>query len=606
MKNSLRLALIVLALLTAVGLTVWLTGYREVPDEPGRACLARRIDGVVPLTSGTTIWLLPLFEEIVTYDLGLQQLRRELPLECADGRVTLELLVELELEPATAVLLVEALGADYDDALVELAVETLAPATAELTRAEIYGPRRRELVKRLSDSLSAATDGLEPTVALPTLLEAEPPLEPPAERRVIVLGIDALDDKLLADFTAAGWLPNFSRLLAGGYSAVLDSEAPYYSPVIWSTIGTGLSAAEHGVTDFTLPDGAGDRRPVTANDRRAPTYWEIAAEAGLPPLTVSWFASWPAGEIPVGVTLSSYAWEPRYTRVYEPTDDFTALPRRTWPEGLMDEINAAVVAEPYVGRDDFPDAERLATVERQGGSPLVHYLRRDILSANALLHLMDTRDWRAASVYLEGADVACHLTWPAHALWWERRSGEPALIPPRSQEYLNDAAANDWGTLVRDFYRWNDAVVGVFLDRLEPGDILLVLSDHGFAAVHPPEPTPVGGGAVEVMSYWHDATGMLLLYGDGVRRGEAGPRADVYDICPTVLALLGLPPAAEMPGEVLTRALEPSLVADLEAGPLAATIDSYGRFGEAGQRPELSQALAEIDLERLRALGYLQ
>ena len=54
MKNSLRLGLIVLALLSAVGLTIWLTGYREVPDEPGRACLARRIDGVVPLTSGTT------------------------------------------------------------------------------------------------------------------------------------------------------------------------------------------------------------------------------------------------------------------------------------------------------------------------------------------------------------------------------------------------------------------------------------------------------------------------------------------------------------------------------------------------------------------------
>lgn len=602
MKKSLRTTLWIIVPLAVLAAAWWLLGYTEVPTRPATGHLAVGGD-VRSVEAGDELWLAPLFERLVEYPTGSSQLRLELPLDCADGSLTLELLVELELGPESAVELVERCGTDYAAGLSEITRSLAVPFAAERTRTELAGEARVELRARLAEEL----DGLSAVeaVSLPAVLAAEPPLPSPERRRVIVLGMDALDDELLAGFTAEGWLPNFSRLLEGGYAAVLDSEAPFFSPVIWSTIGTGLSKSEHGVTDFTLADGDGGRRPVSADDRRAPSYWEIADEAGLTPLTVSWFASWPARPLERGVTLTSYAWEPRFTRVYEPVAAFDELPLRTWPEGLMESIDPDIADEPYIAVADYPDVERLESVQRIDGSPLEHYLRRDVLSANALLHLMDQRDWDLASVYVEGADVACHLTWPAHAVWWERRTGEPAHVPTRSPQYLREAEENDWWTIIRDFYRWNDRLLGLFLERLEPGDVLIVLSDHGFASVHPPKIIPIGGGVEERMAYWHDATGMLLLYGDGVRRGEFGPRASVYDICPTVLALLGLPPAGEMPGEVLLRALEPSLVHRLEAGPLAETIDSYGRT-EAGSGPELAGELAEIDLERLRALGYLQ
>ncbi len=132
----------------------------------------------------------------------------------------------------------------------------------------------------------------------------------------------------------------------------------------------------------------------------------------------------------------------------------------------------------------------------------------------------------------------------------------------------------------------------------------MVLSDHGFASVYPPADTPVGGGAVQRMSYWHDPTGVLLLYGMGVRQGERGPEASVYDICPTVLALLGIPPAGDMPGRVLTGNLEPVLAESLEKGPLSQTVPTYGREKPGGE--ELTPELSETELERLRAIGYLQ
>jgi len=608
LKKSVKTVLIAGGAVVVIALAVWLTGYTEAPSEPGCGYLVRGVSGEYrAVGAGETVWVFPLFGEIKSYRLGKNVLRSPVELEAADGPLTLELETELDLDPAVAPGFYDLVDGDPESGLGGLAGRLLADTAGGFTTGELWWGRRGEFRAAaeglLRETLTDAVPGLAVhRVFFPAILDGAP--DPPAERRLVILGVDALDDKLLADFTARGWLPNFSRLLDGGCFSVLRSEAPYFSPVIWTTIATGLPPAEHGLTDFTFPTGDGGRRPITAGDRRAPTFWEIAAAGGLPPITVNWYATWPAREIPVGVTLTSYAWEPRFTRVYTPNDDFAQLPRRTWPEGIMEEVDPAIARRPYIGEDDYPDVRRLETVERQQGNPLVHYLTRDALAANALEYLMDTRDWRVAACYIEAGDVSCHLLWPAHALWWERLSGDPALVPPRTPEYMEKAEANGWGTVIRDFYVWADKFVGTVLERLEPGDILIVLSDHGFASVYPPADIPVGGGAVQRMSYWHDPTGVLILYGMGVRQGERGPEASVYDVCPTFLALLGLSPAGDMPGRALTGNLEPALAESLENGPLSNIVPTYGREKIGG--PELSPELSETELERLRAIGYLQ
>ncbi|MCX7020753.1 MAG: alkaline phosphatase family protein [bacterium] len=608
MRKGVKTALIMGGAVAALALAVWLTGYTEAPSEPGCGYIVRGVSGEYRAVGvGETVWVFPIFGELTPYRLGKNVLSSPVQLEAADGPLTLELETELDLDPAVAPGFYGLVDGDPESGLGGLAGRLLSDTAGGFTTGELWWGRRGEfraaaegiLRKALTDAVPGLTIH---RISFPAILDGAP--EPPAERRLVILGVDALDDKLLADFAAEGWLPNFSRLLDGGCLSVLRSEAPYFSPVIWTTIATGLSPAEHGLTDFTLPTDDGGRRPITAGDRLAPTFWEIVAAKGLPPITVNWFATWPAREMPVGVTLTSYAWEPRFTRVYTPLTDFTKIPRRTWPEGIMAEVDPAVASRPYIDEDDYPDAGRLETVERGSGTPLVHYLTRDALTANALLYLMGTRNWRVASCYLEAGDVACHLLWPAHALWWERLSGDPALVPPRTPEYLEKAEANGWGTLIRDFYVWADRFVGAVLEKLQPGDILIVLSDHGFASAYPPEDVPVGGGAVGRMSYWHDPTGVLILYGEGVRQGEKGPEASVYDVCPTVLALLGIPPAGDMPGRTLTGALEPVLAASLERGPLSHIVPTYGREKPTGA--DLTPDLSETELERLRAIGYLQ
>src|SRR5207249_2463741 len=67
---------------------------------------------------------------------------------------------------------------------------------------------------------------------------------------VIWLGLDGLDWDLLDRLSAEGRMPNWKRLTSEGYSAKLKSFMPVLSPVVWTTIATGVGPDVHRVLDF--------------------------------------------------------------------------------------------------------------------------------------------------------------------------------------------------------------------------------------------------------------------------------------------------------------------------------------------------------------------
>src|SRR5262245_53279424 len=54
---------------------------------------------------------------------------------------------------------------------------------------------------------------------------------------------------------------------------------------------------------------------------------------------------------------------------------------------------------------------------------------------------------------------------------------------------------------------------------------------------------------------WHDPAGVLMMAGPGVRAGVEVKECSTLDLAPTILALMGLPIPAYMPGRVLTEAV---------------------------------------------------
>lgn len=121
--------------------------------------------------------------------------------------------------------------------------------------------------------------------------------------KIILLGIDGFDPKILTDLMGRRELPNFTRLAGQGFFSPLETVFPPQSPTVWTTIATGCSPAEHGISDF-LTHEPGDYLPKLTILRQgklgyqrpyhAKTFWEIASENNLPVTVLKWPLTFPA------------------------------------------------------------------------------------------------------------------------------------------------------------------------------------------------------------------------------------------------------------------------------------------------------------------------
>ncbi len=126
-----------------------------------------------------------------------------------------------------------------------------------------------------------------------------------AARKVIVLGIDGLDPRILERLMDGGQAPAFARLRALGAYRRLATTTPPQSPVAWSTIATGSNPGRHGVYDFVRRDPRryrpelsilrpnprnllGRRRAMFLPVRGATPFWSVTSEAGIPTTVVRW------------------------------------------------------------------------------------------------------------------------------------------------------------------------------------------------------------------------------------------------------------------------------------------------------------------------------
>src|SRR5260370_38396139 len=105
------------------------------------------------------------------------------------------------------------------------------------------GPRRWPLLAAL----------LAVLLALAAALAAWGPRHgAPAKVPLVVIGIDGGEWRVLRRMWQDGELPSLRRLADHGSTARLRT-AYNASPVIWTTIATGVTPAEHGITDFVVP-----------------------------------------------------------------------------------------------------------------------------------------------------------------------------------------------------------------------------------------------------------------------------------------------------------------------------------------------------------------
>ena len=127
----------------------------------------------------------------------------------------------------------------------------------------------------------------------------------PLASRVLLIGWDAADWKVISPLMDAGQMPALSRFVEGGVMGNISTLRPALSPILWNSIATGKRPDKHGILGFIepSPDGNGVR-PVSSTSRKTKALWNIVTQAGRKAHVVGWYASHPAEPIN-GVCVSN-------------------------------------------------------------------------------------------------------------------------------------------------------------------------------------------------------------------------------------------------------------------------------------------------------------
>jgi len=132
--------------------------------------------------------------------------------------------------------------------------------------------------------------------------------------KILLIGIDQSIPYLINKFLDEEILPNIANLINTGIHGEAYSCPPCDTPTNWTTIATGATTAEHGVTSFymhlpgePLDIGMKHRsRTQLSRNCKAEYIWNVAQNNGLTPFVMNYPSGWP-GVFKKGA-MSLYSW----------------------------------------------------------------------------------------------------------------------------------------------------------------------------------------------------------------------------------------------------------------------------------------------------------
>lgn len=432
------------------------------------------------------------------------------------------------------------------------------------------------------------------------------------DTKILLIGLDAADWKIITPLLREKKLPNLAALIQSGSHGRLKTLIPAQSPRIWNSIATGKRPRKHGILGFVVrhPD-TGQRLPYTSNMRRCKTVWDILSDYGKRVGVVGWWNTWPAtrvnGAMVSGVTryklkdfeaLGELAGEQvsdalsarllEYPRKSALQSD--AANRQTYPEELFNEIRPLI--RPHNQIDDAPQFIRqawattkpLTEAERVSLSLLVqiHNDDRTYEAIGKFLWSQLRPDFLA--VYFAGVDVVGHRFW----LYMEPEKFNAVVEPLQIEQYKD---------VLRHYYVFVDEMIGEYLSLVDEDTCVVVVSDHGMSASQ--RALDFSGG---IASGEHtDEDGIIIMAGQHIRPGSSLGAPSALDVTPTLLELMGLPVGADMDGRVIRRALRKEFLAE---HPVR-YIPTYDINVQADDTP-IESPMDDQIMERLRALGYIE
>lgn len=391
--------------------------------------------------------------------------------------------------------------------------------------------------------------------------------------KVVFVGLDGADWRVIQPLMEKGELPTFAAMMRQGASGDLGSIHDSNSAVIWASIYTGVTPDRHGVQDFyrislpgmktglypvhrtyfkeladlTAPLGLAGQVPVDRFSMQTPPVWEVVDRAGLTTGVVDgYFYSFPALRSSRPESwFFTYGLDLLAERASPHAELFVQ------PKGLFREVR------PLLKGGDF------------------------YWQSATLFHMLARRPQpRFINFYTHEPDSAQHFYWK----WWE----------PERYFGVTEKGLKENAERIPKVHRDFDAFLARLRKQVGPETVIVVASDHGHS------PTLVHSLYTQ---HRHGPPGIVLMQGGPVKRGTVLQGADIYDLYPTLLYLLGLPVPRDAQGKVLLEALDPAFV---RAHPVR-MVPSYAGLGLSPGIPGASRdgEMNDAEIEKLKALGYI-
>lgn len=416
-------------------------------------------------------------------------------------------------------------------------------------------------------------------------------------QRILVVGLDGADWQIADPLIARGKLPHLARLRERGAWGNVKALTPILSPLLWTSVATGVRADRHGILDFLIRDpSTGTTFPVSSRFRRVRALWNLFSEQGRTSDVVAWWATWPAEPINGHLVSDRVAYSLFDFEL--PTDEGA-----TYPSDYMDQIRPLLIGDDAVSydevarfvdvtHDEFSRARQRIERDRRAAyrEPLNH-LTKVIASTRSYhgvaLNLLKNHRADLTLVYYQGIDEVGHRF--MH------------FMPP-AMPGIDPDDVRRLGPALERFYEYQDELLGELIEAVGPETTILVVADHGFlnGADRPRGQTADIEGQP---GRWHRPYGMFVLAGPRIRSTRLDTTS-LLDIAPTLLHLAGLPVPDDGQGRVVEEAFDDAF---LEEFPVR-TVPTYEitpfRVAAAPRSATLSAAEAEI-VENLRSLGYV-
>lgn len=347
-----------------------------------------------------------------------------------------------------------------------------------------------------------------------------------------------------------GQLPNLARVLERGAWLDLATLKPTQAEPVWTAAATGKYPPANGVRSAAryragnaelvdlLPDyvfahalvylGYVTAEPVEPSDVTARPLWDILSSIGVPSGIVRWPVTFPVEPV------SGYLVSDRFHQTIS-SPLRTGHARAAWPRQAADATGAVFDASMFSPWPEVLPAAVPADAPAGGVAPV----RWDRVYAEAGRVLQAQTPARVVATRYQGLDTVAHTF---------LRYAEPHLFGD-----TRAADVEQFGGVLDRYYAYVDSEIGLAMNELHEGDLLLVVSGFGMEPVSLAKRLLARLLGEPGLSGAHEGApdGFLLAYGSHVEPG-ALPRGSIVDLAPTALYFLGLPVPRDMDGYART------------------------------------------------------